>query len=145
VKSKAKKKSSAGPKKIKGKQHKAASGTPFPGITVTNGIPSPNPASVPAGELIPFANTDPTDYCIQLFVHGNHPAVDVLLPKQSPMGTVKLMADPDATNGTQCTYNLIPTVQLQAGAIPDKVPAAGGTHVIVITSSVASKAAAAAG
>jgi hypothetical protein len=145
VKSKAKKKSSAGTKKIKGKQHKSTSGTPFPGITVTNGIPSPNPASVPAGELIPFENTDPTDYYIQLFVHGNHPAVDVLLPKLSPMGTVKLMADPHATNGTQCTYNLIPTVQLRASGTLASQPTAGGTHVIVITSSVASKAAAAAG
>jgi hypothetical protein len=143
VKAKPNKNSKSGEKNHKGKKHKEGSGTPFPGITVTGGIPSPNPAAVTTGEAIPFANTDATDYYIQLFVNGNHPAVDVFLPKSSAMGTVTLMADPDATNGTHCTYNVIATTQSKAAKTGP--PATGGSHVIVITSSVAAKAKAAAG
>jgi hypothetical protein len=143
VKVKANKNSKSEAKNHKDKKHKEGSGTPFPGITVTGGIPSPNPAAVTTGEAIPFANTDPTDYYLQLFVNGNHPAVDVLLPKSSPMGTVTLMADPDATNGTRCSYNVIATTQSRSAKAGP--PAAGGSHVIVITSSIAAKAKAAAG
>lgn len=143
MKAKANKNAKSEAKSHKDKKHKEGLGTPFPGITVTGGIPSPNPAAVTTGEAIPFANTDPTDYYLQLFVNGNHPAVDVFLPKSSPMGTVTLMADPDATNGTHCSYNVIATTQNK----PAKggPPAAGGSHVIVITSGTAAKAKAAAG
>jgi hypothetical protein len=125
-------------KKAVSKKHKLK--PTFANVTVSNGKGAPNPLMVAAGELIHFSNDDNQDYLIQLFVEGadpTHPVVDVLLPAR---GDCRLMADPAARDGSECTYNIKSTVLKKTGTT------SGGTHVIIITSGkAASFAAAAAG
>ena len=124
----AKKKKSAATSKKKKAVKKRKIGPIYAEITVTDGKPKPPAKEVRAGELIQFTNQDDVDYLIQLFVDDLdpvHPAVDVLLPAY---GECRLIADPVAKEGDECTYNLIPTALKVAGSAVD------GRHVIIITS-----------
>jgi len=127
---KTKKKASAARKTTVGKKHKLK--PVFANVTVSGGEGEPNPLTVSPGELIHFMNEDNQDYLIELFINEVHPVVAVLLPA---LGDCRLMADPTAKNGDECTYNLLPTT-LKA------TPGAGGTHTIIISSGIAASAAA---
>src|SRR5277367_6580825 len=97
----------------------------FANVTVSDGVGVPNPVTVAPGELIHFTNDDNQDYLIELFINDLHPVVAVLLPA---LGDCRLMAEPNAKSGDQCTYNLVPTV------LKTRPAGGGGTHTIIITS-----------
>ena len=98
------------------------------GVTVTNGIPSPNPVSIANGGQVLFSNADNIKYLLEFWTKGNdkHAAVSVVLPA---LGTVLVQANSGANDqNTTCNYNVLTL----AGDPTD--PADGGTKSIIIGS-----------
>jgi hypothetical protein len=95
-------------------------------VTVTNGMPAPDPAPITSTGTVQFNNNDSKNYLIELWDHGNasHAAVCIYLPAN---GSVTFMADPSDPNA-KCHYNLLTT----SGQPTD--PTGGGGHTIIIGS-----------
>lgn len=92
-------------------------------VTVTGGIPSPDPVTITSSEALRFENKDANPYLIVLFLSAS-PVLAIYLPAN---GNVIFRAAPSIINA-QTTYNLI-TLSGQ-----DSDPADTGSHVIIIGS-----------
>lgn len=99
--------------------------TPGP-VTVSRGIPSPDPVNIASSGRLVFNNSDSTPYLIQLWTHANdkHATVCIYLPAN---GSVTLQGDPDNPNSS-CPYNLLTTTGRGVN------PTAEGGHSIIIGS-----------
>src|SRR5215813_3644646 len=80
--------------------------TPVP-VTITNGIPSPDPVSMSNGGQLQFTNADNTPYMLEFWSKGNdkHAAVSVVIQAN---GTVTVQANPGTGDqNTTCRYNVL--------------------------------------
>jgi hypothetical protein len=98
-------------------------------ITITGGVPDQPTSYVNVGGTVRFDNSDSTDYRIRLWEkkHRKHPLVDVFLPA---VGSITLMADPNAKKKDECRYDLLPTNLLKPSE--GGVAASGGGGKIII-------------
>jgi hypothetical protein len=92
-------------------------------VTVTSGIPSPDPVTITSADALRFENKDTVPYLIVLFLSAS-PVLAIYLPAS---GNVIFRAAPSIING-QTTYNIV-TLSGQ-----DRDPADTGSHVIIIGS-----------
>lgn len=104
-------------------QGKGPSANSVTQLTVTNGVPSPDPATIPTSTPITVQNNDDTDYLVELFTNGNdkHVAIAVILPAN---GSFQFESFPGENANQKCYYNVI--------AVQGRPTADSGTHVIVI-------------
>jgi hypothetical protein len=96
-------------------------------IKIKDGLPHKKMSYISLGGTVQFDNLDATDYRIRLQTkqEGKHPVMNVLLPA---VGSVTLMADPNAKKKDATNYVLLPT-NLQH---PDGEAASAGGGKIVI-------------
>ena len=102
-------------------------------VTVTNGVPYPDPAKVMAKDMITFS-ADGTDYLIEFQRKGNpkHDPMCAVLPAN---GSVSLQADPNDQNGT-CNYRILDS---NGNPFPgSKAGSLKGGHSIIIGSGLES-------
>jgi hypothetical protein len=97
-------------------------------VTITNGIPSQDPANMDNIGQLQFTNADSQGYLLEFWSKGNdkHAAVSIVI---AAGGTITVQGN-SASNDqdTTCNYNVL---TLTGG---ETDPADGGTHSIIIGS-----------
>lgn len=98
-------------------------------ITITGGQPDQPISYVNLEGTVRFDNSDSMDYRIRLWEkkHRKHPLIDVLLPA---VGSITLMADPNAKKKDECRYDVLPTNLLKPSE--GGIAASGGGGKIII-------------
>jgi hypothetical protein len=112
--------------KAKGNQVPSAAVPPIV-ISVTNGQPDKNSATVTIGGTIRFDNNDNIDYLVRLTDQKKHAAVDVLLPS---VGSVTFMTDPDAKAKDEVDFDLLQAITPNSSK--GTIVASGGGGKIII-------------